>query len=345
MADRIEMRRDRKGRIYSVRQKESGSVDGLITILGAILAYLSFLAIIYGVLSFNRPDLIKVGFENKDALVSLLFGAGMVVIAFTSQLMKLGSATFERANSPDGRVSMLSSMSAINRWVLKMATGIEFTAVDDTSIKKDGAGGKEEVSEKEDLFSYGAVSCGEPFELYCSSILKSLSAYATASENTATKLLDKGVGFMAGGLIFYVLAIVIWQVFANLTHPDPNVMYVGMAACSMTFVVVEFLAAWFFKQYRYYVEVSMACLRVRSGYDRYLLGYYALREFKGESDQALRDQMTAILKEDVKWPTYKAGVANDFNYMIESMSTAHTTLEKMKDLFQSKKVKPKPQDL
>ena len=346
MSSRIEMRRDKSGRIYSVRQKGGGAVNGAAAALGALIAYLSILAFLYGVLSFNRPDLIKLGFENKDALVALLFGSGMAVIAFATQLIKLGSATFERANTPDGRVTVGQSLSVLSKWFLKIATGMEFTPVEEAGSKKEGVGVKEDLKDpKEDFFSYGAVSGGEPFESYCSSILRSLSAYATTSEDTATKLLDKGVAFMAGGLIFYVLAIVIWQVFANLTHPDPNVMYVGMAACSMTFIVVEFLAAWFFKQYRYYVEVSMACLRVRSGYDRYLLGYYALREFKGENDQGIRDQMIAILKDDVKWPTYKAGAANDFNYMIESMSSAHTTLEKMKDLFQSKKVKPEAKEI
>lgn len=345
MASRLEVRRDKSGKIYSVRQKNN-AFDGPASALGVVTAYVSILAFLYGVLSFNRPDIIEKAFANKGALVALLFGAGVVMISFSIQLMKLGSATFERVSSPGNRVRMGGSLISMAKWLFQAATGMEFATVDAAANKREGVGERDDISEaKEDFFSYGAVSGSEPFEAYCSNILKSLSAYATASENTANKLLDKGVGFMAGGLIFYVLVIVVWQVFANLTHPDSSVMYVGMAACSTTFIVVEFLAAWFFKQYRYYVEVSMACLRVRSGYDRYLLGYYALREFKGESDQGIREQMTAILKEDVKWPTYKAGAANDFNYMVESMSTAHTTLEKMKDLFQPQKVKPEAKEV
>ncbi|TVT90798.1 hypothetical protein [Pseudomonas sp. RGB] len=345
MSEKVEMRRDESGRIYSVRRKQSAFARPF-EILGAIAVYLSILAFIFGVLSFSRPEIITAAIANKDALFAVLFGAGVALVAFIIQVKSLGRATFERGSYPHTRVWSFGNLSSVSKWVVQTLTGMEFTDVNGGAAKKGSAGVKDGIGEdsKESFFSYGAVSSGEPFESYCSSILKSLSAYATSSEETATKLLDKGVAFMAGGLVFYILAIVVWQIFANLTHPDPHVMYVGMAACSMTFVVVEFLAAWFFKQYRYYVEVSMTCLRVRSGYDRYLLGYYALREFKGEADQSLRDQMSAILKEDVKWPTYKSGAANDFNYMMESMNASHTTLEKMKDLFQPKKTKPESQE-
>ncbi|MVV51892.1 hypothetical protein EJA72_27165 [Pseudomonas sp. PB120] len=325
------------GRIYVVR-RNSSKANGLSGLLGALFSYAAALSVVYGLLSFNRPDVIEKAFENKVALGALIFGAGAVLIAFALLMSTLGTATFEKVSSSlDGQVNITSSLSKLGRWAIRIATGVDFAALEAESKLAKSASNDDLVGLKEDFFSYGAVSSDTPFEIYISSILKSLSAYATSSEVTATKLLDKGVAFMAGGLVFYVVAIVIWQMFANLTHPDPNVMFVGMAACSMTFVIVEFLAAWFFKQYRYYVEVSLSCLRVRSVYDRYLLSYYALREFKGEADESIRDKMTEILKEDAGWPTYKGGVANDFNYMIESMGVVHTTMEKMRGVFQSKK--------
>ena len=331
MSTKEEIRTHKKdGKVYVV-QTQSNKPSGLIGVLGALTAYIAILAILYGVLSFNRPDVIKSAFENKIALSALLFGFGVVVIALTINIAALGRATFEKVSSLEGRTKVASSLSTVAQWVLRTTVGMEFASFDEP----DGKSNK--VDSKDDFFSYGAFSSDTPFEAQASSILKSLSAYATSSEITATKLLDKGVAFMAGGLVFYVVAVIVWQVFANFTHPDPNVMYVGMAACSMTFIVVEFLAAWFFKQYRYYVEVSLSCLRVRSVYDRYLLNYYSLREFKGEADESIRKQMAEVLKEDVNWPTYKGSVANDFNYMIESMGAAHTSMEKVKDIFQPKK--------
>lgn len=320
-------------KMYFVRRDPKKSRE-LKAFISAFIGYISVLAFIFGLLSFNRPDLIQSALANKTALAALLFGIGVAVTSFTAAISILGSKTFEKVSTPEGRVGFTSSMSKAARFLMQVTAGVEFSDAED-----DGGKNKKEV--KEDVFIYGAVSDNSPFEKYISNILKSLSTYATSSEVTATKLLDKGVAFMAGGLVFYVLAIIVWQVFANLTKPDAHVMYVGMAACSMTFIVVEFLAAWFFKQYRYYVEVSLSCLRVRSVYDRYLLGYYALKEFDGEHAENARRQMAEVLKEDVNWPTYKGGVANDFNYMIESMGVAHTSMEKMKDIFQQKqKTKP-----
>lgn len=331
MARKTTLGRDKNGRFYAVNKSREGH-NFLLSLVAGIVSYLFILAFAYGVLSFNRPDLVKEAFENQGALVAMLIGVGFGFVSLSTWVSSLGAATFAKESSP----RLYSTLSSTAQWLLG-ATGIDIPVYDEIDKSKS----KGEAKEEADAFSYGAASDSSSFEIYISSVQKSISLYASRSEDTASKLLEKGVAFMAGGLVFYVVAIVLWQFFANLTKPDSHMMYVGMAACSMTFIVVEFLAAWFFKQYRYYVEVSLSCLRVRSVYDRYLLGYYALREFEGDGGTAAREQMAKILKEDVNWPDYKGGVANDFNYMIESMGAAHTSMEKMKGVFQPKK-KTKP---
>ncbi|MGP6422594.1 hypothetical protein [Pseudomonas pharyngis] len=323
------LRDPQSGQIFSV-QKKSNDLKTFSSLMGAVVSLIAGLAFLYGLLAYNRPELIEVAFANKPALYAILFGGSVGFLTLVTLLARLGSSTFEKMTSLEGRTRFSSSVANVAGWAFSAATGMEFSSVEDSS----GKGVKEEA--KVEAFSYGAVSEKGHFEAFISNILKSLSAYASSSEITATKLLDKGVAFMAGGLIFYVVVIAIWQVFANLTKPDPHVMYIGMAACSMTFIVIEFLAAWFFKQYRYYVEVSLSCLRVRSVYDRYLLSYYALKEFEGVEGNEARDKIIEALKEDVKWPTYKNGVDNDFNYMIESMGAAHASMEKVKAVFESK---------
>ncbi|NKI46480.1 hypothetical protein HFV06_09085 [Pseudomonas fluorescens] len=325
-------------RVYVTKKREYEPSSFHAT-LGALIGYLSFLGIIYGVVSFSRPAYIEVAFQNIPALVFLVTGVGVFMVVLTVQLSSLGRSTFAKVANPSSMINFSSSLSSFAKLALNLG-GMELAPSDGINTKSDT-----ELA-KGGGFTYGAASDESSFESYMSNVLKSISAYAGVAEVTATKLLDKGVAFMAGGIVFYIVAIVIWQVFANLTHPDPNVMYVGMAACSMTFVVVEFLAAWFFKQYRYYVEVSLSCLRVRSVYDRYLLNYYSLREFKGDDAEKVRNQMTDVLKVDVGWPTHKDGTANDFNYMVESMSAAHATLDKMKGMFNpKKKSKSKAEDL
>lgn len=335
--ERVEMKRGADGRIYSMRTKLDNPSSAQAA-LGATLAYVAGLCFLYGILSFNRPEVMQAAFENKLALFALLFGAGVVFVSFTVRLSILGSATFEKVTSRNSKVRISRSINNIGSWILKATTGLELAVVDEPEAKKDKPVERNEA--REESFSYGASGEETSFERYMSKVLKSLSTYAETSEVTASKLLDKGVAFMAGGIIFYVVAIVIWQLFKNLLSPDEHVMYVGMAACSMTFIVIEFLAAWFFKQYRYYVEVSLACLRVRSVYDRYLLGYYAVREFDLDGKNGSCDKVVTMLKEDVNWPAAKSAIDTDFNYMLESMGTAHTSIEKLKGLFQRDSTKP-----
>lgn len=329
MLEEVVVRRAADGKIYAVHKKEDSRLKK--STVGAIVAYIACLLFLYGLLSFGRPELIEIAFSNPVALFSLVLGAGVAVVVFTVQLSLLGSATFQKVSSAEGRVKLGNSLGKLSAWIIKATTGISFATVDEVQVNKEIPTQRDEV--REEHFSYGAAGADTPFEKYISKILRSLAAHAEASENTASKLLDKGVAFMAGGIVFYVLAIVLWQVFKNILNPDEHIMYVGMAACSMTFVVIEFLAAWFFKQYRYYVEISLACLRVRSVYDRFLLGYYAVREFDSEEKLGACEKMVAMLEEDVKWPTPKSAIETDFNYMLESMSSAHTSIEKLKGIF------------
>jgi len=331
MLEEVVVKRGTDGKLYAAHMKENSKLTR--STIGAIVAYVSCLLFLYGLLSFGRPELIKVAFSNPVALLALVLGAGVAIVVFTVQLSLLGSATFQKVSSPEGRIKLSNSLGNLSGWIIKATTGIDFAAVDEVQVAKEGPTQSNEV--REEHFSYSAAGADTPFEKYTSKILRSLARYAETSENTASKLLDKGVAFMAGGIVFYVLAIIFWQVFKNILNPDEHVMYVGMAACSMTFIVIEFLAAWFFKQYRYYVEISLACLRVRSVYDRYLLGYYAVQEFDSEEKQDACEKLVIMLQEDVNWPSPKSAIDSDFNYMLESMSSAHTSIEKLKGIFQA----------
>jgi len=313
------------------------------TIVGSLIGFLAFLCVLYGILSYQRPEVILIMAEKPVALAALLLGAGVILVTFTMMLSSLGRSSFERA--PDAEASDTTNKTAapLVTYLMRAIGALAGLTLSVNFPSEDVQ--PRELEPKVDKFSYGAASSETSFERYMTNVLGSLSAYSLRSEETATKLLGKGVAFMAGGLFFYVVAIVLWQVFANLLKPDEKVMYVGMAACSMTFIVIEFLAAWFFKQYRYYVEISMACMRVRSAYDRQLLVFYAQRSVvisdgdKNTDGSAVPDPLMVALQKDVNWPSYKAGKENDFNYMIETLGVMHTSLEKMKGFFQPVAVK------
>lgn len=178
------------------------------------------------------------------------------------------------------------------------------------------------------------------FARYVQSVISSLDERISLSEQKASMLLDRGTSYLRGGIYFYVATIVLWQVAIFFTGFHSHV-WVGIISCSLTFLVVEFLAAWFLKQYRSYVDSSIAYLRVRSIFNRFMLSYYAINEFSSEGDAAgdARMQILKVLEEEIKWPELKDVNSNDFNFMLESMSSFTSALEKLRGTFDKDKDK------
>jgi len=166
-----------------------------------------------------------------------------------------------------------------------------------------------------------------PFELYVNAVVKALDNRINLSEMKATLLLKQGKSLMGWGIVFYVFTIIGWQVAAHAWGYS-HTLIVGMVSCSLTFIVIEFLAAWFLKQYRSYIDSSMAYLQVRSVFNNYLLTYYAVNQFGVDPEN--RKILVAMLSKEVKWPSLKELSKNDFNYMVESIAGFTGMIEKLK---------------
>lgn len=180
------------------------------------------------------------------------------------------------------------------------------------------------------------------FRSHLLSIVSGLDVHIKLADEKASKLLDTGTSYIRYGLIFYILSIVGWQIWGGKDGIN-SLIIAGMISCTVAFIVVEFLAAWFLKQYRSYVDSSMAYMRVRSHWDKFLLSYYVVREFAAGADgSSSRDELMKALSAEIKWPDIKQVNSNDFNYMLESMSSMTLVVEKMKGLIKKpKKTKPK----
>ncbi|WP_237859459.1 hypothetical protein [Pseudomonas sp. PGPR81] len=166
-----------------------------------------------------------------------------------------------------------------------------------------------------------------PFEDYVSKVVYALDARINLSENKAKELLGSGKAYLFGGIACYAVAIILWQIAEHIWGYS-HFLLLGMISTSVTFVVVEFLAAWFLKQYRSYVDSSIVYLSVRSAFNRYLLTYYTVNQF-GNNPEALK-VMVDLLSEEIKWPTHKDVASNDFNYMMESMGAVVNLIDKLK---------------
>jgi hypothetical protein len=179
----------------------------------------------------------------------------------------------------------------------------------------------------------GLVSASESntFDVYMKSLIGALDVNIEIADKKASLLLDKGTTYLWRGIMFYVLSIVVWQVVTvNFKVGDFAVW--GMISCSMTFLVVEFLAAWFLRQYKSFTDSSFNLVRVKSVFNRYFLSYLAIKEFS-ESPQHLVDmrvQMLKVLEEDIKWLEPAPQKAGELNHMIAMFESVSGLVEKLK---------------
>lgn len=140
------------------------------------------------------------------------------------------------------------------------------------------------------------------FSGYFEALKSVLEAKADAADHKASILLDKGVSYSRWGIAFYILSIIAWQALALRYGFQTQFIY-GIASCSLLFIFIEFLAAWFLQQYRHFVETSTYLMKVKSIFDRYMLTFLAHDDERMRSaDSPAATALLAMLQADIKWP-------------------------------------------
>lgn len=172
---------------------------------------------------------------------------------------------------------------------------------------------------------------GNSFEQYMAGLTKSLETHINVSETKASLLLDKGTTYLWRGIAFYVLSIVVWQVVTSLFKVGEFAVW-GMVSCSLTFLVVEFLAAWFLRQYKSFTDASFNLVRVKSVFNRYFLSYLAIKEFSisNEGLTEMRAQMLKVIEEDIKWLEPAPQKLGELNHMVAMFESVSGLVEKLK---------------
>lgn len=310
--------------------------------------YLVLLFIVYGFLSFILPGLLSLLWDNPVGTMGLLTFGFLVFILLTKFITSLSRSSFVEIDRKARGESTLAAktmspslLSEIIKAFYVTAPKPDVKVIDEAVLRSS----KQQKIDEDKLFERERP-LGTPFELYIFGVVEGLDKHISLTEEKGSNLLDRGLLFLFGGIVFYIVVIAAWQVWAKYGEPKDNIMYIGMFASSVVFLVCEFLAAWFLKQYRHYVDASLACLKVKSVYDRYLLSYYAIKESGSEAGGVSEklNRMLETIKEDVMWPGHKENLSNDFNYMLESMTSVHASLDKFKGLFEAsaKSGKSKP---
>lgn len=156
------------------------------------------------------------------------------------------------------------------------------------------------VSNDEDVASYRKR---DPFERYFFDLKETLESKANDADKKASILLDKGTTYTRWGIFFFIGSIAAWQIMSHLYGFRSEYIY-GIVSCSALFIFIEFLSAWFLKQYRQYVDTSTYLLKVKAIFDRYMLVYLANRGMSGlEEDEQKRAQfMLEQISKEISWP-------------------------------------------
>lgn len=161
--------------------------------------------------------------------------------------------------------------------------------------------------------AYIDLSFMSDFGRYLSGLIRYLNAQIEQSDSKASVLLVTGKMYVRRGIYFFVASIVFWQIYGYVAKEISHVMIVGMISCSLTFLVVEFLAAWFLRQYKEYVDAAIVYAKIKTQFDSIMLAYLSLREFDGSGQEYIRDEMARVLKEPIIWPESVKNV--DLNHM------------------------------
>ncbi|WP_216152539.1 hypothetical protein [Polynucleobacter sp. JS-Safj-400b-B2] len=162
----------------------------------------------------------------------------------------------------------------------------------------------------------------EGFVAYFDVMRKILEQKAAIADEKASILLDKGTGYARNGILFFIFSIFAWQIVAQSTGFQTQHIY-GIASCSLLFIFIEFLSAWFLKQYRQFVDTSTYLIKVKSIFDKYMLLYLAGKEAIDLGRDAKKSTLSLIdmLKEDINWPDSYLTKNPDISFAKEALET------------------------
>lgn len=172
------------------------------------------------------------------------------------------------------------------------------------------------------------------FETYFNSMIVIFDREMERSNQKASILLNRGVWTSILGIVYYLVSIVSFQSLFSAKGFQSFHIY-GIVSSTVLFIFIQFVGAWFLKQYRYFVDTSTYYFKLKTTIERYLLSYLALKENSTNKDETL-PKLLEFLMQDIKFPeTYLIKQA-DVNLTKETIETTfaalNETLKSLKDM-------------
>ena len=190
------------------------------------------------------------------------------------------------------------------------------------------------------------TSTKEMFVTYFHTISKNLKDKADDADEKASILLDRGIGMTTFGIAFFIFSIISWQFLSYKTGGFKEQYIYGMISCSVLFIFIEFLSAWFLKQYRHFIDTSTYLLKVKAIFDRYLLTFYALNECPVDdaSGKTHTKHIFSLLAEEIKWPDKSMVNGKDIGFAKEAMDAMSAVAKTLKSEMSNRKPRKHPDD-
>ncbi|WP_454666656.1 hypothetical protein [Acinetobacter calcoaceticus] len=172
----------------------------------------------------------------------------------------------------------------------------------------------------------------DSFKLYFLKILNTLEEKSIDSDKKASILLDNGKLYFITGITYFIIAIIFWQIYISYIGEFKTNHIYGIISTSLVFIFIQFISAWYLRQYKSFSDTSTYLTKIKSIFDKYMLIYLVSVE-KGDKDFSI---LLEQLSSEIKWPeTYLLKNA-DVNFAKEALETMTTMAQAFKNEFKNK---------
>lgn len=166
----------------------------------------------------------------------------------------------------------------------------------------------------------------DSFLAYFTNVITYLESKSIDSDKKASVLLDNGKTYSVTGIAFFILATIGWQIYITTAGEMKSHHIYGIIATSLLFIFIEFLSAWYLRQYKSFTDTATYLTKIKSIFDKYMLIYLVSVE-KGDNDFSI---LLEQLSSEIKWPETYLLKNLDVSFAKEALETMTTMAQAFK---------------
>lgn len=148
------------------------------------------------------------------------------------------------------------------------------------------------------------------------------------ANQSASIALDNGKAYAKGRISFLITSVIMIQVLYLIFGDKTHFIY-AILSCSLIFIFIEFISAWFLKQYKTFVDTAVYLMKIKCMFERYMLSYMLIKETQTDPNY---QELLKNLQEEIKWPETYLLKNSDINFAKEAIETMSLMLKNLKDI-------------